>query len=64
MGRIEIPDDDDQCPFCGGEGYVANCLEEWACRHPQDGCEDCITQCEWCIDQSQDAGTPAIATTE
>lgn len=41
-------DDDDVCPNCGGEGYVADCFEEWACIDPESGCDDCIRRCDWC----------------
>lgn len=55
---FEYEEPEDDCPNCGGEGYVASCLEEWACLHPEEGCDLCIIQCDWCVDQSQDAGTP------
>lgn len=39
---------DDTCPNCGGEGFVACCMEEWACIDPEGGCDDCTRRCDWC----------------
>ena len=45
-------DEDDydprDCPNCGGEGYVANCIEEYACIDPESGCDLCMCRCDWC----------------
>lgn len=40
--------DSDICPNCGGEGVVANCFEEFACLYPEEGCNFCMTRCDWC----------------
>lgn len=40
--------DDHDCWNCGGEGYVSDCFEEYACLHPDDGCELCMERCEFC----------------
>lgn len=39
---------DDYCPNCGGEGWVADCQEEWACVDPESGCDLCMRRCDWC----------------
>jgi hypothetical protein len=36
------------CWQCGGEGFIANCWEEWACLHPDEGCRDCRRKCNIC----------------
>jgi hypothetical protein len=46
LGDYEDPQED--CPNCGGEGYVSMCFEEFACIDPDGGCEDCMTRCDWC----------------
>ena len=53
--------DDEPCWNCGGEGYVASCDEQWACLHPDEGCDLCIRQCDFCVDQSKDNNVPADA---
>lgn len=40
--------EDDGCPNCGGEGFYANCMEEWACVDPEGGCDLCMRKCDWC----------------
>ena len=47
------PMDDDSCWQCGGEGFVANCFEEYACVDPESGCDLCTRRCDVC------APTPA-----
>lgn len=37
-----------ECANCGGEGYVSHCFEEWACMHPDEGCDLCMRRCDWC----------------
>jgi hypothetical protein len=37
-----------ECPNCGGEGWVSHCFEEWACMHPDEGCDLCMRRCDWC----------------
>lgn len=39
---------DDVCPNCGGEGYVYDCFEEYACVDPESGCDLCMRRCDWC----------------
>lgn len=36
------------CPNCGGEGFVACCFEEYACVDPESGCDACMRPCDWC----------------
>lgn len=38
----------DCCSNCGGEGYVADCFEEYACVDPESGCELCMRRCDFC----------------
>ena len=40
--------DDETCPNCGGEGYVYDCFEEYACVDPESGCDLCMRRCDWC----------------
>jgi hypothetical protein len=40
--------DDGYCWNCGGEGYVYNCFEEYACVDPEGGCDLCERRCEIC----------------
>ncbi|MDT0507552.1 hypothetical protein [Novosphingobium sp. MMS21-SN21R] len=46
------PDDyddiDDGCYECGGEGFVSDCVEEWACVDPEYGCDYCTRRCSLC----------------
>lgn len=44
----ELNPSDEECWNCGGEGYIANCHEEWACPDPESGCEDCVSRCPEC----------------
>lgn len=48
MHSIDFPDDDETCWQCAGEGYIAMCFEEFACLHPEDGCDDCTRACDIC----------------
>ncbi len=41
-------DETEECANCGGEGYVSHCFEEWACMHPDEGCNLCMRRCDWC----------------
>lgn len=41
-------DDDDCCYECGGEGFVSDCFEEWACLDPEYGCDFCTHRCPLC----------------
>jgi hypothetical protein len=40
--------DDDDCWNCGGEGFVSNCFEEFACLDPEGGCDLCTKRCDVC----------------
>ena len=44
----ELNPSDEDCWHCGGEGYIANCWEEFACVDPEGGCEDCMSRCPEC----------------
>jgi hypothetical protein len=48
MPDPEDYDDNGDCPNCGGEGFVADCFEEWACLDPEGGCDLCTHRCDWC----------------
>lgn len=37
-------DDDDECPNCGGEGFVFNCFDG-CCEDSEIGCDDCTRPC-------------------
>ena len=37
-----------ECWQCGGEGYIANCWEEYACIDPEGGCDECLERCDIC----------------
>lgn len=36
------------CHECGGEGFVSDCFEEWACVDPEYGCDLCTRRCDLC----------------
>lgn len=38
----------DDCWNCGGEGFVCDCYEPWACCDPESGCDDCTKPCDVC----------------
>lgn len=40
--------EDDGCYECGGEGFVSDCVEEWACVDPEYGCDYCTRRCPLC----------------
>lgn len=40
--------EDGDCWNCGGEGFVSNCFEEYACIDPEGGCDACERRCEVC----------------
>jgi hypothetical protein len=49
LASFEYDDsEDDGCPNCGGEGFYADCVEEWACADPESGCALCTRKCDWC----------------
>lgn len=39
---------DDACYECGGEGFISDCVEEWACVDPEYGCDYCTRRCPLC----------------
>jgi hypothetical protein len=39
--------DNDECPNCGGEGVVSDCIDGM-CLDPESGCELCERKCDWC----------------
>lgn len=39
---------DGDCWQCGGEGFISNCFEEFACLDPEGGCDDCTRPCDIC----------------
>ena len=51
MGEPDDYDDDwdnEACWNCGGEGYVYDCFEEYACIDPESGCDLCMRRCDVC----------------
>lgn len=46
--------DDGECWQCGGEGFVVNCFEEYACVDPEGGCDFCTRRCDICQPPSPD----------
>lgn len=40
----------EDCPECGGEGYISDCFEEFACLDPESGCADCTRRCRGCAE--------------
>jgi hypothetical protein len=38
----------EECWYCGGEGEIADCFEEFACIDPESGCSDCRRPCPEC----------------
>lgn len=59
---VEYDDDWDNgdCFQCGGEGFYANCFEEWACMYPDEGCDLCIRRCDVCRPRKPDPETIAL----
>ncbi len=49
----DFNDDAANCSECGGTRFVSSCWDEWACLHPDEGCDFCTIRCEFCL--------PAIA---
>lgn len=43
----ELNPSDEQCPDCGGEGYIADCFDGF-CVDAESGCEDCMKRCGEC----------------
>ncbi|MGX1096546.1 hypothetical protein [Amorphus sp. MBR-141] len=40
--------DDSTCWKCGGEGFYADCFEEFACIDPEGSCDLCTRRCDVC----------------
>ena len=40
--------DFDDCWYCGGEGFVSDCVSEYACIDPESGCDLCTRRCPEC----------------
>lgn len=40
-------DDEDECPCCGGEGFIWNCFDGF-CADAEIGCDDCTVVCPEC----------------
>ena len=40
-------DDDNECPQCGGEGFVFQCFDGF-CEDADVGCDDCTRPCPEC----------------
>jgi hypothetical protein len=60
MTRADYDYDDNDCENCGGTGYVSNCFEEFACRYPDESCDDCTRRCEWCNPPKEQADRDAL----
>ena len=41
-------DDDEECPNCGGEGWVWGCFEDTCCCTDDDGLGCDPIRCDWC----------------
>lgn len=54
-------DEPDDCPNCGGEGYVSSCFEEYACLDPEEGCDLCMRRCDWCNNPADHGASVAAA---
>ena len=50
---FETDFDDNDCGNCGGEGFIYDCFEEWACVDPESGCDLCMRRCDWCTPSHQ-----------
>ena len=51
--------DNGDCWQCGGEGFVYNCMTEYACVDPEYGCNMCMRRCDICHPSKPD---PALQT--
>lgn len=38
-------DDDNECPICGGEGFMFHCFDD-CCEDADVGCDDCTQPCD------------------
>lgn len=48
LGPEDYDDFEDECSNCGGEGFVYDCDEPFACVDPEGGCDLCMRRCDWC----------------
>lgn len=53
-----------QCWQCGGEGRFPDCDEEWACLHPEEGCDLCMRTCDICHGKGSFAVSPKTSVQE
>lgn len=44
-------DDDCNCPWCGGEGFVFDCFDG-CCEDCDVGCDDCTRDCPECTQRT------------
>jgi hypothetical protein len=51
--------EDDTCWNCGGEGFVASCVSEYACLYPEDG----LIDWQRCVDRIQNIARAALEST-
>ncbi len=65
--QSDIPSADDfydefeqDCWNCGGEGFVSDCFEEWACVDPEYGCDLCTRRCDVCRPRSPQPDAPKV----
>ncbi len=42
-----MPDDDEECWKCGGDGYLQECFDGF-CIDAEVGCDDCTYRCDIC----------------
>jgi len=52
--------EDNDCWNCGGEGFVSNCFEEYACIDPEGGCDLCMKRCDVCSPPKKSKDTDAL----
>lgn len=43
----QLNPDGDECPDCGGEGYIFDCFDG-LCFDAESGCDDCMRRCPEC----------------
>ena len=46
--RQELNPSGEDCPECGGEGWIADCFDG-CCIEADSGCEDCMRRCVECV---------------
>lgn len=45
--------DGDECWYCGGDGYVHDCIDGF-CLEAEIGCDDCTRRCPECLAHERD----------